>query len=238
MDLYQGALAIKKDQLGENHDEVANTQNNVAHLLFTLGRDEESLEAYSEVLRMRQNKFGPNHLAVGATLSNIGDVHVKMENPDKAVVAFKDSVRIRKMHLVGNPADMADAARALESLASASGKLGDWKQARTAYEESLQMKKLAHGEDHEEVIKTLDLLAMSLIEQGLFRDATEPVREALDMRRKRFGNDHDEVVSQINALAFLYKNAGDDDRAAQVFAEIGAKANGELNDNSSSCSSL
>jgi len=230
MELYQRALAIKKNQLGEDHDEVANTQNNVAHLLFTLGRDEECLEAYNEVLRMRQNKFGPDHLAVGATLSNIGDLHVKMENPHEAVVAFKDSVRIRKMQQQKNPADIADIARALESLASASGKMGDWKQARNAYKESLRLKKLAYVEDHEEVIKTLDLLAMSLIEQGLFKDATEPVKEALELRRKRFGQNHDEVVSQLNALAFLYKKAGDDDSAARVFAEISAGADAELDD--------
>ena len=175
---------------------------------------------------MRRNKFGPDHLAVATTLSNIGDLHVKMENPRAAVEAFRESVRIRKLQEDSNPVDIS---RALDSLASTCGNLGEWDQACDAYKETLVLKKRAYGGQHEEIIKTLDLLAMTLIEQSRFMEAAQPVKEALELRRKRFGNEHPEVVSQINALAFLYNKAGDEAKAKSVLSEITPQAQSDAN---------
>lgn len=206
MALYRRALGIKKDILGEDDDEIINLQNNIAHLLFTLERDKDCLRAYKEVLRLRKAKVGPNHLSVSTTLLNIGDLHLKMENLVLARSTFEDSVRIRKIY-EGRGNDAEDS-RALESLASSYGKLGDWKLATNAYQESLEKKKAVFGMDHKEIIKTLDLLAMSLTEQGRYIDAIQPVNEALELRRKHLGNEHPDVATQQNALAYLYKRVG------------------------------
>ena len=82
-------------------------------------------------------------------------------------------------------ANPADVARALDSLASTYGNIGEWEQACNAYKETLILKKRAYGGQHEEIIKTLDLLAMTLIEQSRFMDAAKPVKEALDIYVER-----------------------------------------------------
>ena len=43
MELYQEALEIKKHCLGDESDEVANTLNNIAHVMVNAGKEQEAL---------------------------------------------------------------------------------------------------------------------------------------------------------------------------------------------------
>ncbi|NEO61572.1 MAG: tetratricopeptide repeat protein, partial [Moorea sp. SIO4G2] len=59
--LYQQALKLRKQLLGENHPDVATSLNNLAGLYDNQGRYSEAEPLYRQALKIAVQQLGENH---------------------------------------------------------------------------------------------------------------------------------------------------------------------------------
>ena len=60
------------EEIGDDHQHVAMTYNNMAYVCYNQGKHEEALETYKNALSMLVNKLGDDHPDVASTYENIG----------------------------------------------------------------------------------------------------------------------------------------------------------------------
>ena len=59
--LYQQALEIRRQVLGEQHPDFARSLNNLAWLYDSTGRSEQAEPLYQQALEVFRQVLGPNH---------------------------------------------------------------------------------------------------------------------------------------------------------------------------------
>ena len=69
--LAEQALAIRKEQLGDNHPSTATSLNNLAELYDSQGRYTEAEPLYVQALAIRKEQLGDNHADTANSLNNL-----------------------------------------------------------------------------------------------------------------------------------------------------------------------
>src|SRR5689334_4789372 len=72
--VYRLALELRRNALGPNHPDVAQSMNKLASALFELERFDEAEPLYRQSLGVRKQNFGMFHRDVAATLSNLANL--------------------------------------------------------------------------------------------------------------------------------------------------------------------
>ncbi|WP_130758769.1 tetratricopeptide repeat protein, partial [Microcystis aeruginosa] len=65
------ALAIRKQQLGDNHPDTATSLNNLAVFYQSQGRYSEAEPLYKQALAIRKQQLGDNHPDTATSLNNL-----------------------------------------------------------------------------------------------------------------------------------------------------------------------
>jgi tetratricopeptide (TPR) repeat protein len=68
--LYQQALDLSRELLGERHPQVASSLNNLASLYSSQGRYEAAEPLYQQALELRRELLGERHPDVAGSLNN------------------------------------------------------------------------------------------------------------------------------------------------------------------------
>lgn len=99
LDAFQKSLEIRRLCLGENHDDVGTTWNNLGRLYFIHADYPKALDAYKEALRIRRShKEALDGVDVAATLVNLGQVFNQLEDYEQALEFYRDFLRVAKTH--------------------------------------------------------------------------------------------------------------------------------------------
>jgi tetratricopeptide (TPR) repeat protein len=75
--LYQQALVILKESLGNDHEEVAETLNNLGHLCTAQGLHQEALKFYEQALVIIEKAFSTTHPKFLSVKNNISNAALK-----------------------------------------------------------------------------------------------------------------------------------------------------------------
>ena len=73
--LYQQALQLKQELLGDRHPDVATSFNNLAELYRAQGRYEEAEQLFRQALQLRQELLGDRHPAVATSFNNLAELY-------------------------------------------------------------------------------------------------------------------------------------------------------------------
>ena len=73
--LYQQALALWQELLGDRHPSVATSLNNLAVLYYSQGRYEAAEPLYQQALALRQELLGDRHPDVAQSLNNLAALY-------------------------------------------------------------------------------------------------------------------------------------------------------------------
>ena len=92
------ALALWEQLLGADHPSVALAVNNLAIVLFNLGRTGDARQMLERSLASTRRALGPAHPNVAAILSNLGNIHLTDEL-DAAQGLFEQALKIREASL-------------------------------------------------------------------------------------------------------------------------------------------
>ncbi|MDJ0677882.1 MAG: tetratricopeptide repeat protein [Calothrix sp. MO_167.B42] len=203
--LYQHALQMGKQLLGESHTDVATNLNNLALLYDSQGRYSEAEPLYQQALQMRKRLLGESHTDVATSLNNLAGLYYSQGKYSEAEPLFQQALQMTK-RLLGE--ENPDVASSLSNLASLYKSQGRYSEAESLYRQALLMNKRVLGESHPNVVASLNNLAVLYYSQGMYSEAEPLVQQALQMGKRVLGESHPNVAASLNNLASLYKSQG------------------------------
>ena len=214
--LSEGALAIRREILGNEHLDVASSATNLAELLSQRGQYEKGEALLREALAIQRRLLGDVHPAVIENLNNLTVLRYRQGDMDGAEPLLREAMLMtRRLHGDEHP----DVAAAMNNLAFVLVAKGDLDGAEILIRESIELHRRYRGEGHTGLANSLNSLGWVLQKKGEY-DASEPLlREALSMQRRLLGNEHPELVVTINNLAMVLQEKGDLDAAEIMLRE-------------------
>ncbi|MBX3395735.1 MAG: serine/threonine protein kinase [Phycisphaerae bacterium] len=96
------AIEVGVAKLGENHPTLAPIYNNLAALLDTKGRLDESLPYFRKSLEAARTTMGPNHPDVAYALCGLGQALTRLQQFEEALQLFNEAIQIRRDALPSN----------------------------------------------------------------------------------------------------------------------------------------
>jgi tetratricopeptide (TPR) repeat protein len=197
----KNALAIRENQLGTIHPEVANSLNNLAGNYELQGRYIEAESLLLRSLKIRESQLGKNHIDTAQSLNNLAGNYFQHQNRYKeAEQLYIRSLEIWKLQL---GEDHPNVAISLNNLARLYQFQGSYEKAEIFYLKSLKIMENQKGKDHPDLATTIDNLAHLRLEQKHYAEASELLKKALKIRQRILGNEHPDTQSTLKTLASL-----------------------------------
>jgi tetratricopeptide (TPR) repeat protein len=203
--LAEEVLAIRREQLGERHPDVAASLNNLAVLYHLQGRYGEAETRFLEALDISREQLGERHPAVASNLNNLAELYRAQGRYGEAETRFLEALDILQEQLGERHPDVATSLNNLAVLYHAQGRYGE---AETCYLQALDIRQEQLGERHPLVATSLNNLAGLYQAQGRYGEAEPRYLQALDILQEQLGNRHPDVAQSLNNLAELYQAQG------------------------------
>jgi CHAT domain-containing protein len=100
--LYKQALAIRKQQLGDNHPDTATSLNNLAALYQSQGRYSEAEPLYKQALAIRKQQLGDNHPDTATSLNNLALLYQSQDDIPQAINYRTQALAVQEYNLSEN----------------------------------------------------------------------------------------------------------------------------------------
>ncbi|MBW1811175.1 MAG: CHAT domain-containing protein [Deltaproteobacteria bacterium] len=214
LELAKQALALRRQQLGEKHLDVAAGLYNLATTFYSLGKYDQARPLYEQALKIREEKLGPVHSDVAECLNDLGALHYQKGDYRVALRFHDRAIKIRKE--VGGSAD-PDVAESLNNMAVIYYQTGDHSKAIDFYQRALQIKEKSLGSQHPDLAVNLVNLATLLHTLGDYAKAEPLLLRALKIQEQAYGKEHVDIAHTLNALARLLTNMGRYAEAGPIF---------------------
>jgi tetratricopeptide (TPR) repeat protein len=214
--LYQQALAIMREQLGEQHPHTATSLNNLAVLYKAQGRYDEAEPLYQQALAITRERLGEQHPDTATSLNNLAALYKAQGRYDEAEPLYQQALAIRKAQLGEQHPDTATSLNNLAGLYLAQGR---YDEAEPLYQQALAIRKAQLGEQHPDTATSLNNLAELYQAQGRYDEAEPLCQQALAITRERLGEQHPDTATSLNNLAALYQAQGRYDEAEPLYQQ-------------------
>nr|WP_253881000.1 tetratricopeptide repeat protein [Microcystis aeruginosa] len=226
--LAEQALAIIKQQLGDNHPLTAQSLNNLALLYQSQGRYSEAEPLYNRSLAIRKQQLGDNHPDTATSLNNLALLYQSQGRYSEAEPLYKQALAIRKQQLGDNHPNTA---LSLNNLALLYQSQGRYSEAEPLFKQALAIRKQQLGDNHSNTAASLNSLAALYYSQGRYSEAEPLYKEALAISKQQLGDNHPLTVAILNNLAELYRVQGRYSEAEPLYNRSLAIFKQQLGDN-------
>ena len=196
------SLKIREKLLGPDNTNIALSLNELALLLKSQGKYEESEPLYKKSLEIRETK---NHPDVAESLNNLAGLYYSQGKYAEAEPLYQRSLGIVEKAL---GKDHPDVAKPLNNLAELYRAQGKYAEAEPLYQRSLGIRETKLGKDHPEVAASLNNLAGLYYHQKKYKEAVSLFERVLVIFEKSLGKDHPYVAKPLNNLAEMYRSQG------------------------------
>jgi len=209
------ALAIREASLGPDHPDVAGSLVDLASVLDYLGERDQVVRSYERAISIQTSALGVEHYSVAVTRNNLGDFHRRQGDFGVARFQLDESLRIRRKR--ARSTSDPRVATALNALAHLHKDEGDLVEAQRLYEQSLALRRVAHGDKHTRVATAANNLAIVLVQRREYVKAESLLMESLAIRREKLGDQHEKVANTLASLAQIAQHNGEFARAHSLF---------------------
>ncbi|MBE9113584.1 tetratricopeptide repeat protein, partial [Nodosilinea sp. LEGE 07298] len=203
--LLQKALDLRRNLLGNEHEDIAASLGSLGQLENDQGRYEEAEPLYQMALIMRKRLLGDEHLDVASSLNSLASLYHSQGRYSEAEPLYQAALTMCK-RLLGN--EHPYVAISLNALARFYSDQGRYSEAKPLFQNSLVMIKRLLGDEHPTVATILNNLAMLYYNQGLYSEAEPLLQDALGMRKRLLGDEHPLIALGLNNLALLHDSQG------------------------------
>ncbi len=227
--LYQEALDIRRQVLGEQHADTATACNDLAECLGAQGKYTAAEPLHRQALSIRRQILGEEHPNTAAAYNNLA-INLYFQGQTAAAEPFfrQALALFRRVHGEEHP----DTIRACNNLAInlvCQNKTGE---AEPLLRQALELFRKVQGEEHADTATAYDNLAHNLQIQNRYAEAEPYSRKALALCRKVLGEEHPNTARAYNNVAQNLCNQGRFGEAAPLFRKalaIWRKTLGEEN---------
>jgi tetratricopeptide (TPR) repeat protein len=196
--LYEKALAIRRQALGEKHPDTAEDYNRLAVNLNAQGKYADAQPLYEKALAVWRQALGEDHPTTAKGYNNLADNLKAQGKYADAQPLYEKALGIWRNALgEAHP----DTAAGYNNLATNLDDQGKYADAQPLYEKALAIWRNALGEAHPHTATGYNNLAFILRAQGKYADAQPLFEKALAIWRQTLGEDHPETATGYNNLA-------------------------------------
>lgn len=105
---YEECLRIRRAELGDEHEKVADSLIALGNVYGDMKKNEEAMQAYQDALKIRTMKFGKQDERVATVLQYMGTMEFRSGNQDQARGLFTEFIRIRRENNTMNDGDFVN----------------------------------------------------------------------------------------------------------------------------------
>ena len=215
--LLRETVAIRREHLGPNHLDVAESQLSLAVLLIDMEIPQEPERLLREALTIYRSKLGLRHLAVARAQMYLAIVMHSNGDREGAEVLL-EGILTNYSEVFG--AAHADLASALMVLGRIRLEQRDHVQAERLFGEALVMQRTLFGEDHLKVTNALDGLGEVRHALRDFTGAEHFYREAYAIRLRLYDEPNRDIATSQENLAFALHDQGGYAAAVPLLREV------------------
>jgi serine/threonine protein kinase/tetratricopeptide (TPR) repeat protein len=208
--MVENALSIRRNVLGKENPEVAESLDHAGYVAFEKGDLAGAEKSLREALAMQRKLLGNQHLDVTESLSNLGMVLRYKETNEansEAEQDYREALATRRKLLGGDDPAIAQSLNNLAMVLYANKR--DYAAAEPLFREAVEMNRRLLGDEHPEVSTTLNNLALLLRDQGRYDESEQMFRKALAIQSKVYGEEHPRLAVTFTNLASLLQRKGD-----------------------------
>lgn len=187
MPYAEKVLAIRKQVLGEEDLQSANSLSNLADLYYYQSSYFKALPLYQKALVIREEQLGENHPDVAKSLNNLANVYESQGCYEEALPLYERSLAIWEKILGKSHVDVANI---LNHLARLYKIQGDYTAALHLYGRALAIWEKTVDEYYPDVAVSLNNLAALYERQGNYTTALSLYQRTLVVLEKSFGIEH------------------------------------------------
>lgn len=207
---FEQCLAVCRERLGEEHQAMAPSLNNLASLYKSQGKYDQAEPLYVQALELNTRLLREEHQDVAISLNALAELYRSQGRYAEAKSLCQRSLSIREKILGPKHRDTAES---LNNLALLYDNQGQYAGAEPLYKRSLAIYKEVFGPENLYVATCLNNLAELYRKQGKYEQAEPLYVKALEMRKRLLGEEHPDVASSLNNLAIFYRSQGKDEQA-------------------------
>lgn len=213
--LGEQALALRLTQLGENHEMVADSYNNLGVFMRTKGDYAASRQYHEKALAIRRRVLPPMHPHTGLSLNNLGALAYAEGNVARAADYFSESLTLNRQ--VNGPAHH-DTIAALNNYGAMQLRLGRFEEAQQALTDVHDYWVAQDKADHPNALITRTHLATIRRASGDVEGALAEYQELEERLAPMLGAEHPFVAATLHHQARCYLELGRIDDAGELLA--------------------
>lgn len=210
------ALALRREHLGNDHEDTVYTINSMARLQSAQGNLETAVTYYQEAYDLAQAVLGPDHPGTMTCLDNLTAV-LRKQGKYADTEALVREVYERRRRVLGP--DAPDTFVSMNNLGLLLQETGRFEEAGALHREALDGRTKVFGADHQETLVSVNNLGFVLRRLGKLDESEALFRRALDARRRVLGDDHSDTILSYNNLGSILSLHGKHEEAAQHFRQ-------------------
>jgi serine/threonine protein kinase/Tfp pilus assembly protein PilF len=225
---FERALALRRDQLGENNAATIATMGSLAAVYERQGKLSQAEPLYAKALEANRRVAGEEGTNTLKSMTGLAVTYAGEGKFDQAEALFSRALPVEQK-VFGK-----DDLQTLRTM----GNLGTIYYYQHKYElsedlllKTLEAKRRALGEDNPETLDTEINLAGNYVDRGEYDKAEPLYTTALAAYRRVLGDTHDHTISAINSLAELYRYRGNLARSEALYKQALEAARRGLGDN-------
>ena len=209
---HERVLAIRLQNLGPQHVDVASSYNNMVLVLRDQGDLEQAKEYHERALAILLKKLGHQHVDVATSYNNMALVLCDQGDLEQAKEYYERALAIRLQKLGPQHVDVATS---YNNVAAVFHAQGDQEQAKEYHERALAILLQKLGHQHVDVATSYYNMADVFHAQGDLEQAKEYHERALAIRLQKLGPQHVDVATSYNNTAAVFHAQGDLEQAKE-----------------------
>jgi serine/threonine-protein kinase len=213
--LTERALALRLKQLGEDHEEVATSYNNLGVLMRTKGNYADSRRYHEKALDIRRRVLPEMHPQTGLSLNNLGALEYAEGDFARAAEYFSESLALNRQ--VNGPSHH-DTIASLNNLGFMKLRLGKLDEARKTLTEVYDYWVAQDKAEHPNALITRINIATVERAAGNIEDALAEYQELEEKLVLILGAEHPFVAATLHHQARCYLELGQVEEAAELIA--------------------
>ncbi len=198
-------LRLRRQWLGDDDPEVAESLVQKAWLLRDTGHSDEALPLIEHALEIQRAAYGEEHPDINETLYHLGSTYEELGRYDDAIALYRQVLELDH-RLLGE--DDPHVGESLNNLAVALSGQGAYAEAESLYRESLAFNRRVLGEDHPEVATSMANLSNLVFQHVDQEEGLALAEQALEMRRRILGDEHPATAIAAGNLGIKYYRLG------------------------------
>ena len=216
---YQRAIALRRKELGPEHQETAAAMDGLAIILLQMGKSAEAQKILEVVVAVKRRTLGPEDKRTLHAMTNLS-IALAMQGLLEDAAKLVEEYREIQRRVEG--AESIFTLRSTYNLAIMRRHLGQWAKSRSLFDESVQTLRRVFGPDHQDTLRAVNGLGELLLDQRRPAEARALFEEALKGLRELLGPTNEETIVAMINLADAARLQGHLEEARKLAEEANA----------------